>query len=88
MVHRKKNDLLHKDTTYIDKSVSPTDSGNVNSLVIVNKLRVSPHYCFVGGVKFPQGEGSAVIDRKKNGPASQIYTYRLWKEFTCGGNRS
>ena len=66
MVHRKKNDLLHKDTTYIDKSVSPTDSGNVNSLVIVNKLRVSPHYCFVGGVKFPQGEGSAVIDRKKN----------------------
>ena len=28
--------------------------------------RVSPHYCFVGGVKFPQGEGSAVIHRKKN----------------------
>ena len=50
-------------------SVSPTDSGNVNSLVIVNKLkspRVSPHYCFVGGVKFPQGEGSSVIHRKKN----------------------
>ena len=21
----------------------------------------SPHYCFVGGVKFPQGEGSSVI---------------------------
>ena len=69
VVHRKKNDLLHKDTTYIDKSVSPTDSGNVNSLVIANKLkspRVSPHYCFVGGVKFPPGEGSAVIHRKKN----------------------
>ena len=47
VIDRKKNDLLHKDTTYIDKSVSPTDSGNVNSLVIVNKLkspRVSPHY--------------------------------------------
>ena len=28
--------------------------------------RVSPHYCFAGGVKFPQGEGSAVIHRKKN----------------------
>ena len=69
VVHRKKNDLLHKDTTYTDKYVSPTDSGNVNSLVIVKKLkspRVSPHYCFVGGVKFPQGEGSAVIHRKKN----------------------
>ena len=23
----------------------------------------SPHYCFVGGVKFPQGEGSTVIHR-------------------------
>ena len=33
---------------------------------------VSPHNCFVGGVQFPQGEGSAVrvrvseIHRKKN----------------------
>ena len=30
MIHREKNDLLHKDTTY----VLPTASGRVNSLVI------------------------------------------------------
>ena len=28
--------------------------------------RVSLHYCFIGGVTFPQGEGSAVIHCKKN----------------------
>ena len=60
---------------------------------VVNRLkppRVSPHYCFIGGVKFPQGEGSAVIHHKKNDllhkDASYIYvrvTYSLWKgEFT------
>ena len=32
---------------------------------------VFPHYCFTGGVKFPQGEGSAVIHRLKNPPALQ-----------------
>ena len=40
-----------------------------NRKQVVNRLkipRVSPHYCFTGGVKFPQGEGSAVIHRKKN----------------------
>ena len=33
VVHRKKNDLLHKDTIYIDMPVSPTDSGK-NSHVV------------------------------------------------------
>ena len=36
---------------------------------VLNRLkipRVSPRYCFVGGAKFPQKEGSAVIHRKKN----------------------
>ena len=33
MIHRKKNDLLHKDTIYIDMPVSPTDSGK-NSHVV------------------------------------------------------
>ena len=36
--------------------------------------RVSSH-CFIGGVKFPQGEGSAVIHCKK--------TYLLYKDATC-----
>ena len=38
--------------------------------------RVSPHYCFVGGVKFPQGEGSAVIHSKKNDLFHKDTTYR------------
>ena len=72
MIHRKKNDLLHKDTIYIDMPVSPTDSGKNSHVVETGRKqaqdppRVSPHYCFVGGVKFPQGEESAVIHRKKN----------------------
>ena len=44
-----------------------------NRKQIVN--RVSPHYCFTGGVKFLQGEGSAVIHRTKN--------YLLYKDATC-----
>ena len=36
---------------------------NVNRL---RSSRVSPHSCFAGGVKFPLGEGSAVIYREKN----------------------
>ena len=49
-----------------------------NCKQVVNRLkipRVSPHYCFTGGVKFPQGEGSAVIHRMKN--------YLLYKDATC-----
>ena len=46
---------------------------------VVNRLKIpqglSPHYCFIGGVKFPQGEGSAVIHCKKNN--------LLYKDATC-----
>ena len=31
VIHSKKNDLLHKDTTYIYMSVSPTDSGKIDT---------------------------------------------------------
>ena len=55
MIHRKKNDLLHK----IPHICVITAAGRVNSVVV--KLEAytgsrfpgdSPHYCFVGGVKF------------------------------------
>ena len=55
-----------------------TASGSVTLFLMVNRWytgsrspRVSPHYCFVGGVKFLQGEGSAVIRRKKELPGLQ-----------------
>ena len=102
VIHRKKNDLLYKDATYM--YACATASERVNSLVIGNgsytgsrSPRVSPHciYCVVGGVKFPQGEGSAVIHRKKNDllhkDATYMYvcvTYSLWKgEFTRNRKR-
>ena len=37
--------------------------------------RVSPHYCFIGGVKFPKGEGSAVIHHSKNDLLHKNATY-------------
>ena len=52
----------------------------------INRLKtsqVSPRYCFAGGVKFPQGKGSAVIDRKKND-----LIYKVWFRFTEIGSRS
>ena len=59
-----------------------TGCGSVFLHTIVNRWkkgsrspRVSPHYCFTGGVKFPQGEGSAVIHHMKN--------YLLYKGATC-----
>ena len=60
-----------------------TGCGWVISHKIVNRFtttgsrspRVSPHYCFTGGVKFPQGEGSVVIHPMKN--------YLLYKDATC-----
>ena len=59
-----------------------TASGSVTLFLMVNRWytgsrspRVSPHYCFVGGVKFLQGEGSAVIHRKKN--------YLVYSDVTC-----
>ena len=57
---------------------------------VVNRLkipRVSPHSCFAGGVKLPQGEGSAVIPRKKNDLLHRNTTclcHSLWQgQFTC-----
>ena len=67
MIHRKKNDLLY------DLSVCHR-SGRVNIPVMVNRLKIPQGLStllFVGGVKFPRGEGSAVIHRKKNRPAVQ-----------------
>ena len=64
--------FIVRKTTCFTKTplVYVTASGTV---IVVNRSqtgsrspRVSPHSCFVGGVKFPQGEGSAVIHRKKN----------------------
>ena len=49
-----------------------------NHKQVVNRLkppRVSPHYCFVSGVKFPKGAGSAVIHRKKNDLLHKDATY-------------
>ena len=51
--------------------------------MVVNRLkipRVSPHSSIVGGVKFPQGEGSTVIHRKKNDLLHKDATYNnLWQ---------
>ena len=52
--------------------------GDCTCKQVVNRLKipqVSPHYCFTGGVKFPQGEESVVIDCLKN--------YLLYKDATC-----
>ena len=49
------------------KKTCHSDSDRVISHIILNTKQaqdfpgVSPHYCFVGGVKFSQGEGSAVF---------------------------
>ena len=55
MIHRKKNDLVYK-----GPQVCVTSSGKVNELTGNRKQArspsVSPHYCFVGGVKV-LGEG-------------------------------
>ena len=67
MIHRKKNDL-------------------VNLPVMVNRLKIPQGLStllFVGGVKFPQGEGSAVIHRKKNDLA--ILTPSLLQPVTFPG---
>ena len=57
---------------------------------VVNRLKtpmVSPHSCFIGGVKFPQGQGSSMIHRKKNDEVYKDATclcHILWQcDFTC-----
>ena len=98
LIHGRKNKLLHVACSTKTLHVCVTYSLwqaeiTRNREKVVNRLRsprVSPHYCFIGGVKFPQGEGSAVIHRKKNDllhkDATYMYvcvTYRLRKgEFT------
>ena len=53
--------------------------GDCTCKQVVNRLKIpqglSTLYCFTGGVKFPQGEESAVIHHKKN--------YLLYKDATC-----
>ena len=59
-------------------------------MLIVNRLKIpqglSTLY-FAGGVKFPHGEGSAVIHRKKNYLLYKDTRYQwhsLWEsDFTC-----
>ena len=82
MIHRKKNDLPHKDTTYIYMSVSPTDSGKISHVVGTGRKQAQDppgslhtRSFVIGGVKFPQGEGSAVIHRKKNDLLQKDATY-------------
>ena len=58
---------LHKDAICLFHSLWQHEL-ILNLKRVVNRLkspRVSPHYCVVGGVKFPQGQGFAVIHRKK-----------------------
>ena len=82
MIHRKKNDLHHKDATYIYVCITYSlwkGEFTRNRKQVINRLKIpqgfSPHYCFVGGMKFPQGEGSAVIHRKKNDLLHKDATY-------------
>ena len=69
MIHRKKNDLLHKDDTYTCLCHSFWQCEFTrNRKQVVNRLKIPQGLStlvFFGGVKFPQGEGSAVIHRKK-----------------------
>ena len=82
MVHRKKNDLLHKDTIYIDMSVLPTDSGKNPHVVGTGRKQAQDppgslhtRSVVIGGVKFPKGEGAVVIHRKKNNLLHKDATY-------------
>ena len=76
LIHGRKNKLFHVACSTKTLHVCVTYSLwqaeiTRNREKVVNRLRsprVSPHYCFIGGVKFPQGEGSAVIHCKKNDP--------------------
>ena len=92
MIHGMKNELLHvacsTKTLHVCHNLWQGELTH-NHKQVVNRPkppRVSPHYCFIGGVKFPKGEGCAVIHHKKNDllhkDATYIYvcvTYSLWK---------
>ena len=93
MIHRKKNNLVYKDVTGLCHSLWQCEFKCNRKRVVTGSRspRVSPHCCFVGGVKFPQGEGSAVIHRKKNYLVYSDVTclcHSLWQcEFTCNRKR-
>ena len=70
-------------TPHTYMSVSPTASGRVNSLIIGNGRKqaqdppgsLHTRSVVIGGVKFPKGEGSVVIHRKKNNLIHKDATY-------------
>ena len=69
MIHRTKTYLLYKDAGCPCLSLWQGEFTR-NRKQVVNRLKISQGLstlCFIGGVKFPQGEGSAVVHRKKNG---------------------
>ena len=81
MIHGVKNELLHvacsTKTVHVCHCLWQGEFAR-NRKQVVNWLkppRVSPHYCFIGGVKFPKGEGSMVIHHKKNDLLHQDATY-------------
>ena len=75
MIHRKKNDLLHKDATYIYVCVTYSLWNGkftrnrkqiVHQLKIFQSLSTLELQCVVGGVKCPQWEGTVLIHHKKD----------------------
>ena len=73
-IHRNKNYLFYKDASCL--SYSPYQHDFPHCKQAYDSPRVSPRYFFSGGVKFLQGEGSAVIHRKKN----DLFTMRHLSE--------
>ena len=74
---RRKNDLLHKDAMSVSQLLAvriypESETGRKQAQDPPGSLHTQ---CFVGGVKFPQGEGSAVIHRKKNDLLHKAATY-------------
>ena len=85
MIHRKKNYLVYNDASCLCHSLWQCEF-TYNSKRVVNRLKIPQGLStllFVGGVKFPQGEGSAVIHRKKNDLA--ILTPSLLQPVTFPG---
>ena len=68
MVHRKKNDPFHDDVTRLCHSYRQ-DESTPNQKQIVNRLKIPQGLStllFRRWSEVPQGEGSAVVHRKKN----------------------